>query len=97
MFNSPNKKGRGYSDVLLEQIIPVIKLIKKMGPSYYTNACKEVAAKLGYEPNTVMSHCTRTLKINTKDAFLSHIENGTIKEVLKKKYPHRQDTIDNEL
>ncbi len=95
--NHSNKKGRGMSDVLVEQIMPVIKSIQNNGKGYYTTACKEIAAKVGFEPNTVMSHCTRTLKLKSKDDFLQHVENGTIKDILKRKYPNRYDIIDKEL
>jgi superfamily II DNA or RNA helicase len=97
-----NKKGPGKSDVLLEQIIPLIRLVKKNGKRYFSKACKEIAAKIGdgIASNSVISNCTRSLGFHgagSKDKFVEHIENGTIKDILKKKYPDRSEIIDKEL
>jgi len=97
-INSSNKRGRGNSDVLLEQIIPAIKSIAKNGNDYYATACKEIAAKLGIKNTCISSQCTRDFKLNWKKGdFLEHINNGTIIDILKKRFPHRQDIIDREL
>ncbi len=99
--NYPNKKGIGDSDVLLEQIIPVVKSIKANGGDYYTKACKEIALKVnGIKHNSVMSQCTRGLGFNgkgSKDNFITSVKNGDIKKILLQKYPHRAKDIEREL
>lgn len=94
------KRGRGDSDVLVDQIIPVIKLIIKNGKSYYSLACKEVAKKINTSNPTINSNCTRKLGLNgrgSKEKFLEHIENRTIKDLLKKIFSNRHELIDKEL
>ena len=84
------------NDVLLDQIIPVIKSIKKDGKEYYTIACSEIAAKLGVHRNTVADKCTRILGLST-EMFIEHVEKGTIHGILKNKYPNRNEMINIEL
>jgi len=96
------KKGAGKSDVLAEQIIPVIKLVKEKGADYFTKAAKEIAAKIGngIAHNSVISSCTRGLGYNGGDnnsRFIQAVESGVIKEILKNKYPNRSELIDKEL
>ncbi|MEI6822037.1 MAG: hypothetical protein WCL51_08870 [Bacteroidota bacterium] len=97
-------KGAGNSDVLEEQIIPVIKLVLKNGKGFFNTACKEIASKIinkktnkPISNRSVLSNCTRGLKLSGNDDFLKHIEHGTIKEILKMKYNNRIDLINNEL
>jgi len=94
--NSISKLGTGNAEVLVTQMIPVIKLVMINGRDYYNQACKEIASSLGITSNAVMDKCTRYFNINA-ETFLEHIENGTIKKVLKEKYPEKSDLIDKEL
>lgn len=90
------KNERSDNDVLLDQIIPVIKSIKRDGKEYYTIACTEIANKLGIHRNTVADKCTRILGLTT-DMFIDHVKKGTIIGILKNKYPNRNKIIEEEL
>lgn len=101
-LKSFRKKGAGKSDVLAEQIIPLIKLVKEKGAGYFTKAAKEIAAKIGngIAHNSVISSCTRGLGFNGGDnnsRFIQAVESGVIKEILRNKYPNRSELIDKEL
>lgn len=96
------KKGAGKSDVLAEQIIPLIKFVKEKGAGYFTKAAKEIAAKIGngIAHNSVISSCTRGLGFkggDNKNKFIQAVENGEIMGILRNKYPNRSELIDKEL
>lgn len=84
-----NNRGR---DQLKDYIIPAIKQIKK-GNSH-SEVFHKIANELETTYATVSARCTRDLGIQT-DEFIDMINNGRIKDFLKKKFSQKHDIINN--
>lgn len=86
--------GRRGHKQLWDYIFPAIRMMRNHVS--HTEAFNRIAGDLGVAKQTVQSQCTRTLGIDTQK-FIEYVSNGKIVDLLKRKYPHREKEIDQEL